>query len=140
MLRFLWPILMMFGPQLGPRIVKFVRALWRLHRDSRVNLLIKLLIPLAVIYAIFPVDLVRDRIPYGLGRYDDLIISWGWRSGCSGTSAPAPSSASTWANRRHHGRKTAIQTAWLTERPAPPTTVRINAAVDHPQAPPILTL
>ena len=74
MFRFLWPILMMFGPQLGPRIVKFVRALWRLHRDSRVNLLIKLLIPLALIYAIFPVDLVRDRIPYGLGRYDDLII------------------------------------------------------------------
>ena len=39
MLRFLWPILLMFGPQLGPRIVKFVRALWRLHRDSRVNVL-----------------------------------------------------------------------------------------------------
>ena len=74
MLRFLWPILLMFGPQLGPRIVKFVRALYRLHRDSRVNLLIKLLIPLAIIYAIFPVDLVRDRMPYGLGRYDDIII------------------------------------------------------------------
>ncbi len=74
MLRFLWPILLMFGPQLGPRIVKFVRALWRLHRDSRVNLLIKLLIPLALVYAVFPLDLVRDRIPYGLGRYDDLII------------------------------------------------------------------
>ncbi|CAI8005818.1 hypothetical protein GBAR_LOCUS4417 [Geodia barretti] len=61
-------------PPAGPRIVKFVRALYRLHRDSRVNLLIKLLIPLAVIYAIFPFDLVRDRIPYGLGRYDDIII------------------------------------------------------------------
>ena len=74
MFRFLLPILMMFGPQLGHRIGKFLRALYRLHRDSRVFILLKLLIPLALLYGIFPVDLVRDRIPYGLGRYDDLII------------------------------------------------------------------
>ena len=74
MLRLLWPILMMFGPQLGPRVVKFVRALWRLHRDPRVNPLLKGLVPLAIIYGISPIDLVRDRIPYGLGRYDDFII------------------------------------------------------------------
>jgi uncharacterized membrane protein YkvA (DUF1232 family) len=67
-------MLMMFGPQLAPRIVKFVRAVYRLHRDSRVNLLVKLLVPLAIVYAIFPFDLVRDHIPYGLGRYDDIII------------------------------------------------------------------
>ena len=74
MLRFLWPLLMMFGPQLLPRIVRFGRALYRLHRDRRVPLLLKTLVPLAIIYAISPIDLVRDRIPYGLGRYDDLII------------------------------------------------------------------
>ena len=74
MLRFLWPLLLMFGPQLAPRVIKFVRALWLLHKDRRVHFLLKLLIPLAVVYAIFPIDLVRDRIPYGLGRYDDLII------------------------------------------------------------------
>ena len=74
MLRFLWPLLMMFGPQLLPRIVRFGRALYRLHRDRRVPLLLKTLVPLAVIYGISPIDLVRDRIPYGLGRYDDLII------------------------------------------------------------------
>ena len=74
MLRFLWPILLMFGPQLFPRIAKFARALYLLHRDSRVSIFLKLLIPLAVVYGIFPFDLVKDRIPYGLGRYDDLII------------------------------------------------------------------
>ena len=74
MLRFLWPLLLMFGPQLVPRVVKFVRAVWRLHKDNRVNILLKLLIPLALVYAVFPVDLIRDRVPFGLGRYDDLII------------------------------------------------------------------
>ena len=73
MFRFIWPLLMMFGPQLAPRIIKFVRALYRLHRDRRVNLLLKLLVPLALVYGISPIDLVRDRIPW-LGRYDDLII------------------------------------------------------------------
>ena len=74
MLRFLWPILLMFGPQLAPRIVKFVRALWRLHRDSRVFILLKMLIPLAVGYAILFKDFMPDWLPYGLGRFDDLII------------------------------------------------------------------
>ena len=74
MLRFLWPLLLMFGPQLAPRVIKFARALWRLHLDYRVHFALKMLVPLAVLYAIFPIDLVRDRIPYGLGRYDDIII------------------------------------------------------------------
>lgn len=74
MLRFLWPILMMFVPQFAPQIIKFVRAVWLLHKDSRVHIVLKLLIPLAIIYSMSPIDLVRDRIPYGLGRFDDLII------------------------------------------------------------------
>ena len=74
MFRFLWPILLMFGPRLGPRIVKYARALYRLHFDSRVNVFIKFLIPLAVGYAIFWKDFIPDWIPYGLGRYDDLVI------------------------------------------------------------------
>ena len=74
MFRLLWPLFMMFGPQMMPRIagimpriVKFVRAVYRMHFDHRVNLLIKFLIPLAVIYGISPVDLIKDHIPYGLG-------------------------------------------------------------------------
>ena len=81
MFRLLWPLLMMFGPQLAPRLaqiapraIRFVRAVYRLHFDRRVSLLIKPLVPLAIIYAVWPIDLIRDRIPYGLGRYDDFII------------------------------------------------------------------
>lgn len=73
MFRFIWPLLMMFGPQLAPGIIKFVLALYRLHRDRRVNLLLKLLVPLALLYVISPIDFVRDRIPW-LGRFDDIII------------------------------------------------------------------
>ncbi len=74
MLRFLWPFILMFGPQLAPRVLKFARALWRLHRDDRVHFLLKLLVPLAVAYAVWPWDFIRDHLPYGLGRYDDFII------------------------------------------------------------------
>ena len=74
MLRFLWPLLLMFGPQLAPRVIKFVRAVWRLHKDHRVNILLKLLVPLSLVYAVWPWDFVKDRIPFGLGRYDDIII------------------------------------------------------------------
>ena len=81
MFRLLWPLLLMFGPQLipriagiAPRIIKFGRALYRLHFDARVNLLIKLLVPAAIIYGVWPMDFIRDHIPYGLGRYDDFII------------------------------------------------------------------
>ena len=74
MLRFLWPLLLMFGPQLAPRVIKFVRAVWRLHKDHRVNILLKLLVPLSLVYAVWPWDFVRDHIPFGLGRYDDIII------------------------------------------------------------------
>jgi uncharacterized membrane protein YkvA (DUF1232 family) len=27
-----------------------------------------------VIYIVSPIDLIRDRLPYGIGRFDDLII------------------------------------------------------------------
>ena len=75
MFRLILPILMMF-PQLGPRAVTFGRALYRLHFDTRVNRFIKLLIPLALVYFVIPIDLIRDflPLPYGLARYDDVII------------------------------------------------------------------
>ena len=75
MLRFLWPLLMMFGPQLAPRVIKFVRALWLLHKDHRVNILIKLPVPLALVYVASPWDFIKDfGLPIWLGRYDDFII------------------------------------------------------------------
>ena len=67
------PLLMLFGPRLLPHAIRFGRLVWRLSFDRRVPLVLRLLLPLAIMYAISPIDLIRDRIPY-LGRFDDLIF------------------------------------------------------------------
>ena len=72
-MRIALPLLFMFAPRLLPHLVRFGRMVWRLSFDRRVPLVLRLLLPLAIMYAISPIDLIRDRIPY-LGRFDDLIF------------------------------------------------------------------
>ena len=67
------PVLLFFAPRLLPSIIRFAKLVWRLSFDKRVPLVLRLLLPLALIYVVSPVDLLRDRIPY-IGRFDDLII------------------------------------------------------------------
>ena len=67
---------MMFGPRLIPIAIKYVRLIWRLLRDRRVNIFVRALIPLAVIYFLWPgrpFDLIQDNFPV-IGRFDDLIV------------------------------------------------------------------
>jgi uncharacterized membrane protein YkvA (DUF1232 family) len=71
--RLAFPILMMLMPRFLPQIIKHVVLVWRLIFDKRVNLLLRSLVPLAVIYAIVPTDLVKDQIPV-IGRFDDFIV------------------------------------------------------------------
>ena len=73
MFRLAYPLLLMFAPRLIPYIIKYVLLLWRLTFDRRVNIVLRALIPLALLYVLSPVDLLRDRVPI-LGRFDDLII------------------------------------------------------------------
>ena len=67
------PLLLFFGPRLLPHALRFARLVWRLSFDKRVPLLLRLLLPVAIIYAVSPLDLVPDRVPI-LGRFDDLIF------------------------------------------------------------------
>ena len=67
------PILLFFAPRLLPHALRFARLVWRLSFDKRVPLLLRLLLPVAIIYAVSPFDLVPDRVPI-LGRFDDLIF------------------------------------------------------------------
>ncbi len=67
------PLLLFFAPRLLPHIVKFGRLVWRLTLDKRVPLFLRLLLPIAILYAISPIDLVKDSVPV-LGRFDDLIF------------------------------------------------------------------
>jgi uncharacterized membrane protein YkvA (DUF1232 family) len=64
---------MMLVPRFLPQIIKHVVLVWRLIFDKRVNLLLRSLVPLAVIYAIVPTDLVKDQVPI-IGRFDDFIV------------------------------------------------------------------
>lgn len=66
-------LLWMLGPRLLPSIIRFVRLVWRLTFDRRVHLVLRALVPLAVLYTISPFDLLKDTVPI-LGRFDDLIV------------------------------------------------------------------
>ena len=67
------PLLLMLAPRFLPRILRFARLVWRLSFDKRVPIGLRLLLPLAIIYVISPIDLVKDTVPI-LGRFDDLIV------------------------------------------------------------------
>ena len=67
------PLLLFFAPRFMPHILRFARLVWRLTLDKRVPLLLRLLLPMAILYAVSPFDLVKDTVPV-LGRFDDLIF------------------------------------------------------------------
>ncbi len=71
--RVLLPLLFMFGPRVLPGALRLLRLIWKLTWDKRVPIVLRALVPLAIIYALSPVDLIRDRIPM-IGRFDDLIV------------------------------------------------------------------
>ena len=72
-MRIALPLLLFFAPRLLPHIMRFARLVWRLSFDRRVPLMLRLLLPLAILYAMSPFDLVKDSVPV-LGRFDDLIF------------------------------------------------------------------
>ncbi len=67
------PLLLFLVPRFLPHILRFARLVWRLSFDKRVPILLRALLPVAIIYAVSPFDLVPDRLPI-LGRFDDLIF------------------------------------------------------------------
>lgn len=67
------PLLLLLAPRFLPHILRFLRLVWRLSFDKRVPVLLRVLLPVAIIYAVSPIDLVPDRVPI-LGRFDDLIF------------------------------------------------------------------
>ena len=71
--RLAFPLLYFLAPCLLPKALKFARLVWRLTFDKRVSIFLRAVVPLAVLYAVSPLDLIPDRIPI-LGRFDDLFI------------------------------------------------------------------
>ena len=67
------PLLLFLAPRYLPHLLRFARLVWRLSFDRRVPILLRILLPVAIVYAVSPFDLVPDRVPI-LGRFDDLIF------------------------------------------------------------------
>ena len=68
-----YSLLMMLLPRFLPKIIKYLGLIWKLTFDKRVNIILRALVPLAVLYAIVPTDLVKDQLPI-IGRFDDIIV------------------------------------------------------------------
>ena len=71
--RLAFPLIFFLAPRLLPKLIRNARLVWRLTWDKRVPIFLRALVPLALLYALSPFDLIRDRIPI-IGRFDDLII------------------------------------------------------------------
>ena len=71
--RLAFPLLFFMAPRILPRIIRYLRLVWRLTWDKRVPMVLRALVPLAIVYVLSPVDLIRDRVPV-IGRFDDLIV------------------------------------------------------------------
>ena len=71
--RLAFPLLFFLAPRVLPRAIRFLRLVWRLTFDKRVALPLRALVPLALLYALSPVDLLPDKFGL-LGRFDDLIV------------------------------------------------------------------
>ena len=73
MYRLVVPLLLIFLPIFLTRIIRFCLLVWRLTFDKRVPLFLRALVPGALLYLIFPFDLLNDKIPV-VGRLDDLLV------------------------------------------------------------------
>ena len=62
------------GLQFLRHLPHFVRLYWRLFRDQRVSIWPKMLLVLAALYVVSPIDLVPDLAFPFIGEIDDLVI------------------------------------------------------------------
>lgn len=56
-----------------PRVSRTLNLVWRLTFDRRVPLLLRMLVPAAIVYLFVPFGLIPDYVPYA-GLLDDLLF------------------------------------------------------------------
>ena len=74
MLHRIIPLLFFMAPRLMPVIMRYVRLVWRLTFDKRVFIVLRALVPLALVYIVSPIDLAHDRKVPIVGKADDVIV------------------------------------------------------------------
>ena len=67
--RLAFPVVMIMGPRLIPRLVRTVYVVWKLTFDRRVPALLKLLLPATLLYFALPLS----RLPY-VGPAGYLVV------------------------------------------------------------------
>ncbi len=67
-------ILLMMSPFVLPRMIRTAYLVWKLTFDSRVPLLLRLLVPTALVYFVIPVSIVPDVLPFGVGLIEDVLL------------------------------------------------------------------
>jgi uncharacterized membrane protein YkvA (DUF1232 family) len=66
-------LLWMWIPRILPSVLRYGRLVWRLTFDKRIHLMLRALVPLALLYVLSPLDLIKDTVPV-FGHFDDLFI------------------------------------------------------------------
>ena len=64
-------ILLLLIPRFLPRAIRYIILIRKLIFDRRVNIILRALVPLALIYSIVPFDMAR--LGY-IGRFDEAIV------------------------------------------------------------------
>ena len=72
--RLIIQIMLMLSPLVLPRMLRTAYLVWKLTFDSRVPLLLRLLVPTALVYFVVPVSIVPDVLPFGVGLIEDLLL------------------------------------------------------------------
>ena len=69
------PLLFFLLPRLIPGVFRFLRLVWKLIFDKRVPMVLRLLVPLALLYGLPGIpNILKDTLHPVLGRFDDLIV------------------------------------------------------------------
>ena len=72
--RLIIQILLMLSPLVLPRMIRTAYLVWKLTFDSRVPLILRLLVPTALVYFVIPVSIVPDVLPFGVGLIEDILL------------------------------------------------------------------
>ena len=113
--RLVFQFLFFLAPRVLPRIIRYLRLAWRLQWDKRVHIVLRAVVPIAIVYALSPLDLIKDRVPI-IGRFDDLIIL-ALAVILLVKLSPKMWSTNTWASHAPNGLKTRTPPKWWTARP-----------------------
>ena len=68
------PLIFMLAPRFIPKLGRNIYLVWKLTFDRRVPLLLRLLVPVALVYFVVPIGIIPDFLPFGIGYIEDVLL------------------------------------------------------------------